>query len=166
MRVMRCHRTRAARSPPSARARAERPLSCSRWRCCLLLPPQDGTAVPTIAYSYIRGSFRSVLLHKHSRQVDRYPRSCAINKSHGAGRVVGAPRHLPDDVVPSLPSRAAVGPRGSKRSRSDAPSPFRPRARASRIQPLLLQMLGVYRKNHHQQTPPPHQPPLTPSMAP
>lgn len=40
MRIMRCHRTRA---------RAERPLSCSRWRCCLLLPPQDGTAVPTIA---------------------------------------------------------------------------------------------------------------------
>lgn len=108
MRVMRCHRTRAARSPPSARARAERPLSCSRWRCCLLLPPQDGTAVPTIAYSYIRGSFRSVLLHKHSRQVDRYPRSCAINKSHGAGRVVGAPRHLPDDVVPSLPSPPSV----------------------------------------------------------
>lgn len=108
MRVMRCHRTRAARSPPSARARAERPLSCSRWRCCLLLPPQDGTAVPTIAYSYIRGSFRSVLLHKHSRLVDQYPRSCAINKSHGAGRVVGAPRHLPDDVVPSLPSPPSV----------------------------------------------------------
>lgn len=99
MRIMRCHRTRA---------RAERPLSCSRWRCCLLLPPQDGTAVPTIAYSYIRGSFRSVLLHKHSRLVDQYPRSCAINKSHGAGRVVGAPRHLPDDVVPSLPSPPSV----------------------------------------------------------
>lgn len=59
-------------------------------------------------YSYIRGSFRSVLLHKHSRLVDQYPRSCAINKSHGAGRVVGAPRHLPDDVVPSLPSPPSV----------------------------------------------------------
>lgn len=59
MRIMRCHRTRA---------RAERPLSCSRWRCCLLLPPQDGTAVPTIAiyagasdlYSYISTVDRSI----------------------------------------------------------------------------------------------------------
>lgn len=153
MRIMRCHRTRA---------RAERPLSCSRWRCCLLLPPQDGTAVPTIAiYAGASDLYSCISTVDWSISI----RGPAPLTSHTGpdGWWARPGTYL---MMSSRPSLAAVGPRGSKRNRSDAPSPFRPRARASRIQPLLLQMLGVYRKNHHQQTPPPHQPPLTPSMAP